>query len=78
MPKRVFYYDLIERTLWTGAQAALGFWIDYEASGEFTYRGALYAAGIAIAKALLVNQLPWTAPNSASTLPAEVDPPAGE
>lgn len=75
MDKRAYLYDLIERTAWTAFQAALGFYIDYSASGEVTWKGAAYAAAIAAAKSLLAPRLPWTADDSASTLPAEVDPP---
>jgi hypothetical protein len=74
--RKAFYADLIERTVWTAAQAgaaallAAGF-------GMEAAKVAGIAAILAIVKALAAAQLPWTAQGTASTLPAGVDPPVG-
>lgn len=75
MDRKAFYFDLLERSLWTFAQAFLGVWI---ASGAFSaevWQAAGVAGLIAVAKALIAPRLPWTASDTASTLPAAVDPP---
>jgi hypothetical protein len=73
--RRAFYFDLLERALWTFAQGFAAFWI---VTGEVdgpTLKAALVAGGISVAKSLVANKLPWTADDSASSLPADVDPP---
>ena len=81
-----FYLDLIERVLWTFAQAAGGTWLassvipsetlmDLAASDRLSI--AAGAGVIAIVKVLAASKLPWTASSSGSTLPANVDPPQG-
>ena len=87
MNRQTFYLDLLERTIWTFIQSfaatliASGLDIATPITnlsiGEKASVAAV-AGGVAVLKALVVNQLPWTAQNSASTLPAEVDPPANE
>ena len=75
MSRKAFYLDLFERTVWTAIQAALAVLIE---TGLDDFKGwavVRNAAILAVIKALAVNKLPWTARNSASTLPQEVDPP---
>lgn len=81
MKRSTFYLDLLERSAWTFVQTFLAtlfidgtVGIDLPAGDKVKL--ALAAGAGAVIKALFVNQLPWTANNSASTLPAEVDPPA--
>lgn len=83
--RSAFYLDLFERSAWTFVQA---FAAQIIASGldvatpitnlSLSEKAlvAVIAGAVAVFKSLVVNQLPWTASNSASTLPAEVDPPA--
>lgn len=78
MSRKTFYLDLLERSLWTAVQAGVAVLIE---TGIDDFKGWAVirnAAILAVVKALAVNKLPWTATNSASTLPAEVDPPAEE
>lgn len=84
MSRKTFYLDLLERTVWTFLQA---FAAQMIASGLEVADGitnlsigeklvvSLIAGAVAVLKSVMVNQLPWTATDSASTLPAEVDPP---
>jgi CTP:molybdopterin cytidylyltransferase MocA len=74
MSRRSFYADLVERTLWTALQAFLAALIVVD--GETSLQVAALAAAAAAVKAVVAVNLPWTAPDSASTLPAAVDPPA--
>jgi hypothetical protein len=70
-----FYLDLLERTVWTFVQ---GFCAEWILSGDFDARSLKYGAiagALSVAKSLVSNRLPWTANDSASSLPAEVDPP---
>lgn len=70
-----FYLDLLERTFWTFVQ---GFCAEWILSGSFDGRSLKYGAlagALAVAKSLVSNKLPWTAPDSASSLPASTDPP---
>lgn len=78
MSRRTFYFDLLERAIWTFAQGFAAFWIVTGNTDWLTLKAALVAGAISVGKSIISNQLPWTAPNSASTLPAEVDPPAGD
>lgn len=75
MSRKTFYLDLIERAAWTFAQGFAAFWIVTGSVDGPTLKAALVAGGISVAKSLLSNQLPWTAADSASSLPAHVDPP---
>lgn len=78
MSRKAFYLDMLERAVWTGIQAGLAVVIE---TGIDDFSGWAYvrnAAILAVIKALVVNKLPWTASNSASTLPEEVDPPNNE
>lgn len=76
MKRTTFYWDLLERTLWTAIQAAAAVLIETGVDDFAGWPVVRNAAIIAVVKAIVANQLPWTASNSASTLPAEVDPPA--
>lgn len=87
MSRRTFYLDLIERTVWTFLQAFAAQLIasGIEISDAITNMSigdkamvSVVAGGVAVLKSLVANQLPWTAQNSASSLPEGVDPPAGE
>jgi hypothetical protein len=83
--RKTFYLDLAERALWTFAQSVAGTWLassvvattalmDLAASDRLSI--ALGAGLVSVAKVLVASQLPWTATNSGSTLPAALDPPA--
>lgn len=80
--RKKFYFDLLERSAWTFVQAlGMTFLVDNASSDlSVTFKTKLTmaatAGGIAVLKSLVVNKLPWTADNSASTLPESVDPPA--
>lgn len=83
--RSTFYLDLLERTGWTFVQAfaaqmiASGLDIADPLTNMSISQKATVAAIaglVAVFKSLIANQLPWTAANSASSLPAEVDPPA--
>lgn len=50
---RETYRKIAERVGWTAIQAGAGFLIDHETTGSVSWRGVLYAAGIAVAKALI-------------------------
>lgn len=84
MKRTTFYLDLLERTVWTFLQTfaatlvASGLDVAPVTNLSIGQKAtvAAIAGAIAVLKSLVVNQLPWTAENSASTLPAEVDPPA--
>lgn len=87
MSRKAFYFDLLERSAWTWIQAfaaqliASGIEISDAITNMSIGDKALVAAvagGVAVLKSLVANQLPWTATNSASSLPAGVDPPANE
>lgn len=83
MTRKTFYFDLLERALWTFAQTFLAtLFVDgtvgIDLPADDKVKLALAAGVAAVVKGVMVNQLPWTAANSASTLPAEVDPPADE
>lgn len=82
-----FYLDLIERSGWSFAQGFVGSYageafIEAVTSAGFAlsvterFSIALGTGLAAVAKCILAVKLPWTASNSASTLPAENDPPA--
>jgi hypothetical protein len=77
-PRRAFYFDLLERTGWTFVQAFCAFWIVTGDVDGPTLKAALVAGAISVGKSLVATNLPWTAPDSASSLPAEIDPPTGE
>ena len=77
MTRRAFLYDLFERSLLTFVQGFLAAWLVTGDFDQASLQIGLAAGAIAVAKCLIAVQLPWTASNSASTLPAEVDPPAG-
>ena len=72
MNRKVFYLDLIERTAWTAAQAAGAVVIETGISDFAGWAFVRNAAILAVIKALLVNQLPWTGRSSASTLSEKV------
>lgn len=77
MKKRaVFYFDLLERTAWTAVQAAGAVLLETGIDDFNGWAVVRNAAILAAVKALVVSKLPWTASNSASTLPASIDPPA--
>lgn len=67
----IFTLDLLERVLWTAAQAIAGVLLDLLVSDQITLRAAGYAAGIAVLKALLATKV--GDPNSAATLPSPPD-----
>jgi hypothetical protein len=69
--KKIFYFDLIERVLWTFAQAAAGAGIDLLASGEITWRAVAYAGLAAVLKALVAVNIGDK--DSAATLPSPPD-----
>ena len=86
MNRLSFYLDLLERSVWTFVQAAGGTYLastvvastalmDLAATDRLSI--AVGSGVLAVLKAVVSSRLPWTAANSASTLPAEVDPPAG-
>lgn len=75
MTRKEFYFDLLERSGWTFVQGFAAEWI---ISGTFDARGLKFGAvagAIAVGKALVAAKLPWTAKDTASTLPADLDPP---
>lgn len=83
MKRSTFYLDLLERTLWSFVQGFAGGYVGVlfvDSLNDLPTSARLATAAgtgiVAVMKGLVVNQLPWTATNSASTLPAEVDPPA--
>ena len=83
MSRKSFYFDLIERTLWSFIQGFAGGYVGalfVDSLNNLPTSARLATATgtglVAVMKGLVVNQLPWTAENSASPLPAEVDPPA--
>lgn len=83
MKRTTFYLDLLERTLWSFVQGFAGGYVGVlfvDSLNDLPTSARLATAAgtgiVAVMKGLVVNQLPWTANNSASTLPAEVDPPA--
>lgn len=69
--KKIYYLDLLERVVWTLIEGALGFWIDHAMTGEVTWRGVLYAGGLAAAKAIVARRIGDR--NSAATLPSPPD-----
>ena len=82
-----FYLDLIERSAWSFAQGFAGTYvgaafldlvvdIGFTLSVSQRFSIALGTGTAAVAKCILAVKLPWTADNSASSLPAENDPPA--
>lgn len=75
MKRSAFYADLLERTCWTALQGFFAFWIVTGEVDTMTLKAAGVAAAIAAGKSLVAVNLPWTAPDSASTLPEAVDPP---
>lgn len=81
--RKAFYFDMLERALWTFVQAAAGTWVgDAITDVSLPWRSKLAiatgAGGIAVVKSFMAAQMPWTAVDSASTLPASVDPPQVE
>lgn len=83
--KAAFYLDLLERSVWTFIQAfaaqLIASGIDLAGTDLSIGQKASVAAiggAIAVLKALAVNRLPWTAVDSASTLPEAQDPPVEE
>jgi hypothetical protein len=75
MSRKTFYLDLAERSVWTFVQAFAAVWLVTQNFDMTNLKVAAAAGGVAVLKALVVNKLPWTATDSASTLPADVDPP---
>ena len=75
MDKKAFYFDLLERTGWTFAQGFAAMFIIHGHLDEHVFQVAGVAGLIAVAKSLVAAKLPWTASDSASTLPEHVDPP---
>lgn len=76
LPTRIqFYLDLLERSVWTFAQAFIGSWIVLEGADfdsiftEDVLKVALVAGAIAVGKAILSTKLPWANSETASTLP---------
>lgn len=85
MNRLQFYLDLLERSVWTFVQTTGGTWIASSIVGTTalmdlaaTDRLSIAAAAgvVAVVKGVIATQLPWTAQNSASVLPEELDPPA--
>lgn len=84
MSERIkFYADLLERTAWSFVAGFAGSYIAAGAVGSvqdlpISSRLAIGASAgiISVFKGLAAVQLPWTATNSASTLPENLDPPA--
>lgn len=85
MNRKTFYLDLIERSVWSFAQGFAGCYVgvlfvdslnDLPTTARLSV--ATGAGVVAVMKGLVANKLPWTATDSASSLPAEVDPPAGK
>lgn len=75
MKRATFYWDLLERTVWTALQGFLAAWLALGGIDGTTFKVAAIAGAGAAAKSLIAVQLPWTAEDSASTLPESVDPP---
>lgn len=78
LSRKTFYLDLLERVAWSFIGGFAAAWIVIGEFSDEALQIGLTAGAVSVAKGLVVNQLPWTADNSASTLPAEVDPPAGK
>lgn len=70
MSRKNFYLDLLERLGWTFVIAAASELIVSQSFDLRTLKYAATAGGLSALKSLGANQLPWTASNSASTLPA--------
>ena len=77
MGRKRFYLDLLERVGWTFVQAFAAEGIASGSFNGFSFEVALWAGVIAIGKVLVANKLPWTANDSGSSLPREMDPPGG-
>jgi hypothetical protein len=68
----IFTLDTLERALWTLIQSAAGAFIDLAATGEVTWRAFLFAALLAVAKAVVLGRHIGD-PDSAATLPSPPD-----
>ena len=66
-----FYFDLLERVLWTFIQGGAAEWIVSSNLDENTLKVAGVAGLVSVAKCLLATQV--GAPNTASTLPLAED-----
>lgn len=82
MTRKTFYFDLLERTGWSFVQGFAGGYVGMMFSSALTdlptsarLSVATGSGIVAVMKGLVANKLPWTAPDSASSLPADVDPP---
>lgn len=78
--KKRFYLDLLERSVWSfvGAFASAltaDSWTGGTIPDNVKVRFALGTAVFSVLKGFGANKLPWTAEDSASSLPASVDPP---
>lgn len=73
--RKEFYLDLLERVVWTFVQGFAAVWVLTGEFDMFALKAGAIAGGMAVGKSLIANKLPWTANDSASTLPEAVDPP---
>lgn len=62
--------DFMERVGWTAIEAGLGALTDYIASGEVTWRGAVYAVGFAVIKVVGAQRIGKT--NDGAAIPGGV------
>jgi hypothetical protein len=71
---RINYRDLFERVGWTAIQAVSGALLDLLISGDVTLRAAGYAAGVALLKVVVAQQVGDRATGDA--IPGGVEPEA--
>lgn len=71
MTRRIFYFDLLERVLWTAVQGFCAVWIVTGDLDAVTLKAAAVGGGIAAAKALIATRI--GDPASAATLPSPPD-----
>lgn len=72
--KKRFYFDLIERTVWTFIQALVGTWLALGADLNLdVLKAAAIAAGLAVVKGVAATQI--GSPDTAATLPFKDDTP---
>lgn len=66
-----FYFDLLERSGWTFVQGAAAEWLVTQSFDDTTFKVALVAGAVAVAKCLIATKI--GAPNTAATLPVDED-----